>query len=54
MQNAATAHRVAHHLLNNGEVVWHTSVTNSPKAEFNCFAFVELPVLNTSRQQIHI
>lgn len=47
MQNAVTAHRVAHHLLNNAEVVWHMSVTNSPKAECNCFAFVELPVLNT-------
>lgn len=35
----------AHHLLNNENVVWHTSVTNSSKAKHNCLAFVELPML---------
>lgn len=38
LYETATAYRVAHHLLNNREVVWHTSVTNSPKAECNNFA----------------
>ncbi len=37
--------KTAHHLLNNENVVWHTSVTNSPKAKSNCLAFVELPIL---------
>ncbi len=35
----------AHHLLNNENVVWQTSVTNSHKAKRNCLAFVELPKL---------
>lgn len=40
-----TAHRVAYHLLNNKNVVWQKSVTNSPKAKCSCLAFTKLPVL---------